>query len=123
MFKDLKNRDRVAVSTVSGVYAEIWEVEVASGDTLLVKSTSRPITHRVFSRVTGESVRGDETGKILQEYDIAIKEVGMECPYCGVSQRNFFMACELLQGGKNCNCFYCKKLLWLSPDGNTKKVT
>lgn len=125
--KDLKVGSRVVVSVVPDEEAAICEVIELSKKIIVVESVARSSSQhpwwREFNRNTGINVGGEKYGKILQEYDFAVKEVGMECPHCGVMQKNFFMACEFLQGGKNCNCFYCKKLLWFSLDGSTKKVT
>lgn len=125
--KDLKVGDTVVISVVPGEEAAICGVIELSKKIIVVESVVRSSSQhpwwREFKRDTGINVGGEKYGKILQEDEIAIKEVGVECPHCGLLQKNFFVACEFLQGGKNCNCFYCKKLLWLSIDGSTKKVT
>lgn len=125
--KDLKVGDMVVISVVPDEEAALCNVVELSEKIIVVesavKSSSRHPWWREFNRDTGINVGGEKYGKILQEYDLAIKEVGMECPHCGVSQRNFFMACEFLQGRKNCNCFYCGKILCLNLDGSTKKIT
>lgn len=118
--KDLKCGDLVVVSVVPKAGAEIGTVANLSETFIGIKAQG---VYQEYCRDTGFSPGGEEFGKILQEYEIAIKEAGMECPHCGAGQKNFFMACELLQGGKNCKCFYCEKLIWLSPDGNAMKVT
>lgn len=132
MLKKLTSKDKVIVSIVPDTI-EIGEVSNISKNRIIVRKSLSVIIseppylprYREFYRNTGVSIRGEEFGKILQEDDLAIKEVAMVCPYtsCGKAQRNFFMAKEFLQGGKNCNCFYCKKLIWLNLDGSTKKVT
>lgn len=123
--KDLKVGDKVVFSIVPEKEASVGEVINLSKKVIVVKDPSCHPWWREFSRDSGANINGEKYGGILKEYELAIKEVGMECPYpkCGVSQRNFFMAGEFLQGGKNCNCFYCGKLLWLNLDGRTKKVT
>lgn len=120
--KDLKVGDTVVISVVPEEEAAICEVIELSKKIIVVKAHSRHPWWRYFNRESGINIDGEKYGKILKEYEIAIKEVGMECPHCGLLQKNFFMACEFLQKGKNCNCFYCKKLLWLDLEGNTKKV-
>lgn len=120
--KDLKVGSRVVVSVVPDEEAAICEV-IELSKKIVVKSHSRHPWWRYFNRESGVNIDGEKHGKILGEYEIAIKEVGMECPHCHLLQRNFFMAGEFLQGGKNCNCFYCKKLIWLNLDGSAKKVT
>lgn len=129
MFKELKDLEvgsQVFISIVPDEEVAICEVIELSKKIIVVKSSKSNSRHpwwREFVRESGINTSGEKHGKILQEYEIAIKEVGVKCPYCGISQRNFFMACEFLQGGKNLNCFYCGKFLWLSVDGSTKKVT
>jgi len=121
MFQDLEVEKKVVVSMVNGLGSvEIGKVVNLSERFVVVDFPHHGV--REFYRNTGVSVRGEAAGKLLQEYDLAVKEVGTECPHCGIMQRNFFMACELLQGGKNFHCFYCNKLLWLDLDGNAKKV-
>lgn len=117
--KDLKRGDLVVISMVPGVGAEIGTIVTRSERLTIVKSQGE---YYEFYCDTGFSVRGEEFGKIMRDdCGLAIKEVpGIVCPHCGVSQKNFFMANEFLQGGKNFNCYNCDQLLWLRIDGDVR---
>lgn len=126
MFRNLEAGENVVISVVSDKEVEVGEILSVSKRLLVVKSKPpHPPRWREFYRDTGVNVKGEKFGKLLQEDDLAIKEVAVVCPHtsCGKSQRNFFMAKESLQGGKNFNCFYCKELIWVDTNGNIKRVS
>lgn len=119
MFKDTKDLgigDSVVISGIPGKKVEIGTVVInhERHKLIVVKVSSRQ-RWLYFDHETGTSADGR---KILQEYDLAIKEAPeIKCPHCHVLQKNFFMAGEFLEGGKRFFCYHCGNPIFLFLDG------